>query len=84
MGKNEKIVTSDIHRQLYLPSYNNGKTIIIIKCISGNDGALPPMIILLGIMQQQDWITNTGIPNNYLLATSDTSYSNDVLSLEGL
>ena len=84
MGKNQKIVTSDIHRQSYLPSFNNQKTMTIVEYISGNGSVLPPMIILPGIMQQQDWFTNTGIPNNYLLAILNTGYSNNVLLLEWL
>jgi len=34
------------------------------------------MIILSGVIHQEAWYTTTSIPDNYLVATSETGYSN--------
>ena len=57
---------------------------MVCETISG-DGtlvALPPMIIVPGVIHQEAWCTTTSIPDNYLVATSETGYSNDELTIK--
>ncbi len=59
MGKNQWIVTKDRKKQSYLPNSNNRESFIIVETISGDGEALPPMIILSGIVQQKNWCIKT-------------------------
>lgn len=54
------------------------------ETISGDGTALPPMIIVPGVIHQEAWYTTTSIPDNYLVATSETAYSNDELTIKWL
>ena len=40
------------------------------------------MVILSAKTHQETWYTRTNLPGNYLIAISETGYSNDILSLE--
>ena len=42
------------------------------------------MLILSGVLHQEDWYTKTGLEDDVLVAVSDTGYSNDELGLEWL
>ena len=52
--------------------------------LSGDGTALPPMIIIPGVIHQEAWYTTTSIPDNYLVATSETGYSNYELTIKWL
>jgi len=54
---------------------------MICEAISGDGTVLPPMVILSGVLNQRRWYTSTNIPDDTLIALSDTGYSNDDISL---
>ena len=51
------------------------------EAISGDGTVLPPMVILSGVLHQRQWNTSTNLPDDTLIALSDTGYSNDDISL---
>ena len=84
IGRDQWVVTLDPNRQCYLPSSNNRELVTSCEAISGDGEVLPPMLILPGALHLEDWYTNTNLDDDYLLAVSETGYSNDLLSLEWL
>lgn len=54
------------------------------ETISGDSYVLPPMIIVPGIIHQEQLYTTTSIPNDYLIGTSETGYSNNELTMKWL
>ena len=54
------------------------------ETISGDGVALPPMIIVPGIIHQESWYITTRIPDSYLVGTSETGYNNDELKMKWL
>ena len=70
-GKDVSIITRDKHKKLFISSANNQESITVIETISASGSVIPLMIILPGIIIMENWFTRTGIPDSYLLATSD-------------
>ena len=77
VGKNQKIVTRISNRSLSPGSNTNRETVTVVEAISGDGFVLPPMVIVSGIIHQERWFTTTGIEDDFLIAVSDTGYSND-------
>ena len=84
VGRNQWIVTRIYDRTLSLGSNTNRESVTICETISGDGCVLPPIVIVSGVIHQEQWFTTTGIDDDTLLAVSDTGYSNDILSLEWL
>jgi hypothetical protein len=82
IGKDQWIITRDPDRQAYLGSSTNRELVTVCETISADGDALPPMIILSGILHQEKWYTK--LPDNYLVGVSETGYSNDELSMDWL
>ena len=82
IGKDQEIITRNSERRAFFASSNNRESVTVVECVSENGRVLPPLVILPGQTHQEIWYTQTGINNNYLLATSEISYSNDLLSYE--
>jgi len=57
---------------------------MICEAISGNGTVLPPMVILSGVLHQRRWYKSTNIPDDTLIALSDTGYSMMILVSDGL
>jgi len=57
---------------------------MVCETISGDGTALPPMLILPGILHQEDWYTKTDLEDDVLVAVSETGYANDELCLDWL
>jgi len=55
---------------------------MVCETISGDGTALSPMIIVPGVIHQEALYTTTCIPDNYLVATSETGCSNDELTIK--
>ena len=49
---------------------------------SGDGTVLPLVAILSGALHQRQWYTTTEIPDDTLIALSDTGYLNNDISLE--
>ena len=43
---------------------------------------IDPMLIMKGVNHLEKWYTQTSLPDNYLIGTSDSGYINDTLSIE--
>ena len=84
IGKDQWIVTLDPSRQSYLASSSNRELVTSCEAVSGDGDSLPPMLILPGTLHLEDWYTKTDLDDDFLLAVSETGYSNDELSLEWL
>ena len=57
---------------------------MLVEAISADGEALPPLLIVQGINHLQQWYTNTTLPDDYLIGTSPSGYSNDTLSINWL
>ncbi len=82
--RDQWILTKDSKRQSYLPSSSNRKSITVVEAISGDGTVLPPFIIMSGVLQQEIWFTQTNIDDDYMVAVSETGFSNDKLSYNWL
>lgn len=84
IGRDQWIITRDPNRQAYLGSSTNRELVTVGETISGDGFVLPPIIIVPGIIHQEQWYTSTSVPNDYLIGTSETGYSNDELTIKWL
>ena len=84
VGRDQWIITRDPNRQSYLGSSTNRELVTVCETISGDGADLRPMIIVPGIIHQAVWYANTSIPDNYLVGTSETGYTNDELTMKWL
>ncbi|KAF2681816.1 hypothetical protein K458DRAFT_309175, partial [Lentithecium fluviatile CBS 122367] len=66
--------------RVYLLTPNNYTTIIITKCVNTKGYAITLIIIIKGVTLLKRYFTN--LPNNYLVAYSTSSYTNNKLSLK--
>jgi len=82
IGHDQWIITRDPTCPVYLGSMTNRELVTVCETIRGDGAVLPPMIIVPGVIHQQHWYTATSIPDNYLLATSESSYNNDELTIK--
>jgi len=81
IGKDQWVVTRDSKKPLSFASSTNQELVTVIETISGDGAVLPPMIIVSGKLQMEDWFTKTNLPGDVLLGVSETGYSNDVLGI---
>ena len=84
IGHDQWIITRDPTRQSCLGSSTNRELVSVCETISGDGIALPPMVIVPGIIHQESWYTTTRIPDNFLVGTSATSYNNDECTMKWL
>ena len=68
----------------YLESSTNRKLVSVCESISGDGVVSPPMIIVSGVIHQEFWYTTTKIRGDYLMASSETGYTNDDLTVKRL
>jgi len=81
-AKPAKVITRHPNRRNIIPSSENRMWISIVEAINGDATAkVPPMIILPGVMHLQGWHCND-MPGNYLMAVSESGYSNDDLAIK--
>ncbi|KAI0616050.1 DDE-1 domain-containing protein, partial [Pyrenophora tritici-repentis] len=57
-------------------------SVTVVETIAADGSVLVPFIILKGKVHLLKWYTNTKLPDDYMVAISDTAYNNDELSLE--
>jgi len=84
IGRDQFIITRDPNYPVYLGSATNRELVTVCETISGDGVVLPPMIIVPGVIHQQPWYTGTSIPDDYLVGTSETGYTNDELTMKWL
>ena len=68
-------------KSVYMADPDNRESLTLVECVSGSGFALPPMIIISGIIFLEKYFMNE-LSDDVLLATSDTGYMNDQLSLD--
>jgi hypothetical protein len=64
------------------PSETNCDFVTLVEVISADGEVLPPLLIVQGINHLQQWFTNIALPDDYLISTSLSGYSNDTLSID--
>ncbi|KAF2679298.1 hypothetical protein K458DRAFT_314582, partial [Lentithecium fluviatile CBS 122367] len=74
------VITFKPYRCVYLLTSNNRIIIIITKCVNAKGYAITLIIIIKGVALLKQYFTN--LPNNYLVAYSTSSYTNNKLSLK--
>ena len=82
IGKDQWAITKDLKRPMYLLSASNRDLITAVECINAAGNVIAPKLILPGVLHQQAWFKNTNLDDDYLLATSSTGYTNDVLNAD--
>jgi hypothetical protein len=82
IGHDQWIITRDPNREAYLGSSTNRDLVTVCETISGDGCFLPPMVIIPGVIHQEQWYTTTSIPDEYLIGTSEKGYSNDELTMD--
>jgi len=74
-----KVITRAESRAIHIQPGNRGWT-TVIECVSARGNRLPPIVILKGKVQQSTWFTTPGLPPDWVIATSDTGWTNDDLA----
>jgi hypothetical protein len=57
IGKDQWIITLDPYRQSYIASSSRREGVTSCGVISGDGVVLPPMLLMPGILHQEDWYT---------------------------
>ena len=84
VGGNQWVITMDWKRPQTSPSDTNWDYITSVEVVSADGEVLPPLLIVQGTDHLHQWYTNTSLPDNYLVGTSKSGYSNDTLSIDWL
>ena len=72
----------DMQRPQHSPSDTNRDYATSVEAVSGDGVVIDPLMIMKGVKHLEKWYTQTSLPNNYLIGTSDSGYINDTLSIE--
>ncbi len=80
IGREQWIITRDPNRQAYLGSSSNRELVTAVKCMSADGAVLPPMVILPGKLDQEDWYTRTAVEDHWLFSVTEMEYSNNELN----
>jgi hypothetical protein len=84
VGRNQWVITMDWKRPQISPSDTNRDYITSVEAVSVDGEVLPPLLIIQGMDHLHQWYANTSLPDNYLVGTSKSGYSNDMLSIDWL
>ena len=84
VGGSQWIITMEFKKPQLSPLETNRDFITSVEAISADGEVLPPLLIVQGINHLQQWYTNTALPDDYLIGTSPSGYSNDTLSIDWL
>ena len=82
IGGNQWIITMDIHRLHHSPSDTNRDYTTSVEAVSGDRVVVEPMMILKDINHLEKWYIQISLPDNYLIGTSNSGYTNDTLFIE--
>lgn len=69
-------------QQVFIANANNRELITLVECVCSTGFAIEPMVIIKAATIMEQWVVD--LPNNYLIATSESGYSNDELALAWL
>ncbi|KAF2468026.1 uncharacterized protein BDR25DRAFT_232717, partial [Lindgomyces ingoldianus] len=62
----------------YIPYSNNKELVTLIKAVSASRESIAPIVIVKALSIIKRWCIE--LPDNYLISTSNTAYSNNQLS----
>ncbi len=79
IGKDQWMVTFEPRRRIYLPTPDDRTTLTITTCVNAEGSVIPPMVIIEGAALLERYFTD--LPDQYLVARSNSGYTNDDLSL---
>ena len=82
IGGSQWIVTMDWQHPQQSPSDANRDYAISIECVAGDGTVIDPMLIMKGVSHLEKWYSRTSVPDEYLIGTSDSGYTNDMLSID--
>lgn len=80
IGKDQWVVTFEPRRRVYLATPDDRTSLTMTECVNADGSAIEPMVIIEGAVLLERYFTD--LPNGYLVACSDSGYTNDDLSLE--
>lgn len=69
-------------RDVFVANANNRELVTLVECVNSGGYAIEPMVIIKAKSLMEHWVVD--LPDNYLIAVSDTGYSNDQLALAWL
>jgi hypothetical protein len=75
--KDEKVITAFPDRSAWAPTEETNEGITAIECIAANGDVIPPYFIVKGEYHLERWYKDTGLPDDYRIATSPTGWTND-------
>lgn len=81
VGRQYKIITRAGNNRQYLADPDNRDYIISIESISATGEVYAPLLVLKAASIQERWLVDE-LPDNYMLATSESGYSNNDINLE--
>jgi hypothetical protein len=77
IGKDQWIITYHPKKRHFLASPDDRTSLTMVECVSGAAQVIPPLIILEGSAFLERYFTD--LPDEYLVAMSETGYNNDEL-----
>ena len=63
-----------------MPHSNSRELVTLVETIQSTSEVIPPIVIISGQNLMEEWFTD--LPAGYLVARSETGYSNDELALD--
>ena len=84
IGRGDKVLALK-QGKVYVPSETNRDYTTVVEAVSGRGLSVPPLVILKGREHLARWYTNeVGLETDFLIALSESGYTNDRLHLEWL
>lgn len=69
-------------RQIFIPNANNRELVTLVEAISSDGSAITSMVIVKAATVMEHWAVD--LPDDYLIAVSESGYSNGKLALDWL
>jgi hypothetical protein len=83
VGRRHKVISRDPSKKVYMADADNRSHVTVVECVQADGTQIPPMVILPG-KRHLERNFPPGLPNDVLMAVSDTGYNNDELSMDWL
>ena len=83
VGGNQWVLTLNPHKTAYIPSKTSRHSVTCVEAVNAGGDSISPMIIFPCHRMFESWFHND-LPNDSLLAVSETGYTDDGLALQWL
>jgi hypothetical protein len=80
IGKDQWIITYEPNRRHFMAAPDNRESMTAIEAVNADGDVIPPMLIIQGSQFLARYFLD--LPDRYCIATSDTGYANDEISLD--